>query len=185
MLNLLVGLGNPGQEYIGTRHNIGFEVIEQLSRKYGVNSFTNKFHSLYTKTSDDLVLLKPVTYVNNSGVAVIEAAKFFKIPPAQIFVFHDDLDLETGQIKVKIGGGHGGHNGLRSIDQYIGTDYWRVRIGISKPEYKSSVSNYVLKKFTKEQNEIINVAVEKIVKNIHILMKDGKDKFLLAVYNTN
>ncbi|AEI89295.1 MAG: aminoacyl-tRNA hydrolase [Candidatus Midichloria mitochondrii] len=185
MLNLLVGLGNPGQEYVGTRHNIGFEVIDRLSRKYGVNSFTNKFHSLYTRTSDDLVLLKPVTYVNNSGAAVIEAAKFFKIPPAQIFVFHDDLDLKTGKVKVKIGGGHGGHNGLRSIDQYIGTDYWRVRIGISKPEYKSSVSDYVLKKFTKEQNEIINVAVEKIVKNIHILMKDGKDKFLLAVYNTN
>ncbi|WHQ46558.1 MAG: aminoacyl-tRNA hydrolase [Candidatus Midichloria sp.] len=185
MLNLLVGLGNPGQEYIGTRHNVGFKVIDRLSGRYNIDSLTNKFHGLYAKTYDDLILFKPTTYVNNSGVAVIEAARFFKIPPERIFVFHDDLDLETGKIKIKIGSGNGGHNGLKSIDQYIGLNYWRVRVGISKPEYKSSVSDYVLKKFTKEQNEIINAMVEKIVKNIHTLIKDGKDKFLLAVHSIN
>jgi len=181
MLNLLVGLGNPGQEYVGTRHNVGFEVINRLSANYNMNTFSNKFHGLYSKiSSNNFVLLKPLTYMNASGASVVEASKFFKILPERIFVFHDDLDLEIGKLKIKIGGGNGGHNGLRSIDQYIGSNYWRIRIGISRPEHSGDIANYVLKKFTKEQNEIIDMMIEKIIKNINVLLVEGKDKFFLA-----
>ena len=185
MISLLVGLGNPGKEYENTRHNIGFEIIELIADHFEHTNFNNKFHGMYAKLSNELMLFKPMTYMNNSGVAVSEITKFFKIPQTNIIVFHDDLDLEIGKIKIKLGGSNGGHNGLKSIDQYIGDNYWRVRVGISKPQHKDQVSDYVLKKFSKEQQETINLVAKKIVKNIDILLRDGKDKFLLAFHNSN
>ena len=185
MINLLVGLGNPGKGYENTKHNIGFEVIDQLIRYFNSSSFNNRFYGLYTKISNKLLLFKPMTYINNSGTGVAEIAKFFRIIPSNIIVFHDDLDLKVGKIKVKLGGGNGGHNGLKSIDQYLGQGYWRVRIGISKPQYKEQISDYVLKKFSNEQQEVIDLVVKKIVKNIDTLLHDNKDRFLLAFYNDN
>lgn len=185
MFKLLVGLGNLGKEYENTRHNVGFEIIDLLACHFNIISFNSKFHGSYVKVSNKLILFKPMNYMNNSGIGVAEIAKFFKIASSDVIVFHDDLDLEVGKIKVKLGGGNGGHNGLKSIDQCLGRDYWRIRIGISKPQHKEQINDYVLKKFFDEQQEIINLVMRKIVKNIDILLSDGKDKFLLAFHNSN
>ncbi len=156
---LLVGLGNPGKSFCNNRHNIGFKVIENLKIFYNTPKFTKKFNSEYVKLVIDknvLFLQKPVTYMNNSGIAVKEIKEFYNIDIKNIFVIHDEIDLDCGQIKVKNGGGHNGHNGLKSIDHSIGKGYNRVRIGVSRPSrlfeknVNENISGWVLSDFTSD-----------------------------------
>jgi PTH1 family peptidyl-tRNA hydrolase len=129
--HLIVGLGNPGNEYAGTRHNIGFMAVDAIATREGLPTFKSKFKGMIT--GKDYLLLKPQTFMNLSGESVGEAMRFHKLAPAQTVVFHDDLDLPPGEVRIKQGGGTGGHNGLKSIDAHIGPDYWRVRLGIGHP----------------------------------------------------
>ena len=173
---LIVGLGNPGKSYSNNRHNIGFKVLEKLEDTYNIPKFTKKFKSNFSKfvfNEKLLLLLKPLTYMNNSGVAVKEIKNFYNIDIKNIYVIHDEIDLNLGQVKIKNGGGHNGHNGLKSIDQSIGIGYNRVRIGVSRPSkiYKNqideNISKWVLSDFSIEDKaNWLDDTMEKIVKNI-------------------
>ncbi|MCX8086295.1 MAG: aminoacyl-tRNA hydrolase [Rhodocyclaceae bacterium] len=165
-LRLIVGLGNPGPEYSETRHNAGFWFCERLARTLGLSfSREARFHGLVAKgrlTSADLWLLMPQTYMNRSGQAVQALAHFYRIQPAEILVVHDELDLPPGLMRLKFGGGLGGHNGLKDITSHLGTqDYWRLRIGIGHPGDRNEVVNYVLKPPRKEEAEAIDAALER------------------------
>lgn len=153
---LVVGLGNPGQQYLLNRHNIGFMAIDVLNAQINsTQNFKSQFKAQYFETkinSQKIYCIKPQTFMNLSGQSVLPFSQFYKIPPEQIIVIHDDLDLDLGTIKIKQGGGHGGHNGLKSIDASIGQNYWRIRVGIGHPGNKNLVSSYVLSNFT--TNEI-------------------------------
>ena len=148
---LIVGLGNIGEKYQLTRHNIGFMVIDEITKNLSTSSIQkSNFHSTLEKSAYDLYS-KPTTYMNNSGMAVQAIKEYYKLEMEDIIVIHDDIDLPFGAVKFKIGGGHGGHNGLRSIDAHIGKEYIRVRIGVGKPQDKADVANYVLNNFSKEE----------------------------------
>jgi len=167
----LVGLGNPGGKYAGNRHNIGFMAIDEIAREYGFSPARDKFQSRALEgiiPTDNgpkkVLLLKPQTFMNESGRAVQAAAKFYKIPLSQIVVFHDELDLAPGKFRLKTGGGIAGHNGLRSIRQYMGADFHRARMGIGHPGHKDKVHSYVLSDFAKAENawvEDLNRAIAK------------------------
>ena len=174
-LFLIVGLGNPGAEYDFTRHNIGFLTVDALAEKYHAGVWKKKFKSLMTTSNDPaLLFLKPQTYMNLSGEAVGEAAHFHKIAPANVIVFHDDLDLLPGQVKIKQGGGAGGHNGLKSIDAHIGKDYWRVRLGIGHPGVKGdAVTNYVLGAFSKADKTWLEPLLDTLTSDFQVML-DGK-----------
>lgn len=157
---LIVGLGNPGRQYEGNRHNVGFMAVDALARKWKFTGPQNKFNAEVFSGSvngQKIILLKPQTYMNESGRSVQPAAAFYKIPLDQVLVIHDELDLLPGQIRIKKGGGAGGHNGLRSIDQICGSpDYHRLRFGIGHPGRKEMVHSYVLSDFTADELTIID-----------------------------
>ncbi|MFT6775770.1 MAG: PTH1 family peptidyl-tRNA hydrolase [Paracoccaceae bacterium] len=151
-MQLWVGLGNPGAQYAGNRHNIGFMALDRLADAFGVAPWRARFRGEMAEArigTEKVLLLKPMTFMNLSGDSVAEALRFFKLEPADLTVFHDELDLAPGRIKVKQGGGHAGHNGLRSIHGHLGAEYRRVRLGIGHPGDKRLVSNYVLHDFAK------------------------------------
>ena len=152
---VFVGLGNPGTEYAFQRHNAGFMAVDRIADQHGFSPWKKKNLSLMSEGrigTEKVILLKPQSFMNKSGLPVAECIKFYKVEPASIFVFHDELDLGIGRIKVKIGGGHGGHNGLRDIDRHLGQNYWRVRIGIGRPPVAAmDVRNWVLTDFSKEE----------------------------------
>ncbi|MCC2647039.1 MAG: pth [Rickettsiaceae bacterium] len=180
---LIVGLGNPGNDYQYTRHNIGFMAVDSIASHYNFPSFStnSKFSAEITQATINglkVYLAKPTTYMNLSGQAVQKIKSFYKIETSHIIVIHDDIDLEFGKIKVKIGGGHGGHNGLRSIDSHLGKDYFRMRLGVGRPQHKDDVANYVLNNFSKaEMPEVISLN-ERIAANLPLLFTDSPDKFL-------
>lgn len=181
---LLVGLGNPGNGYAMNRHNIGFMVIDALS---GPAMFKSKYKSHFAEAQlggQRTLLLKPQTYMNLSGEAVREVATFFKIDPERIAVFHDELDLLPGQLRIKKGGGHGGHNGLKSIDAHLGTkDYWRLRLGIGHPGHKDEVSPYVLSDFSKaDQNGWLPDFIGSVSKELPSFLK-GDDALMMTRVN--
>lgn len=159
---LIVGLGNPGKFYSNNRHNIGYKIVDNIKNKYGFPIFTKKFKGEFSKLSFEkktIFLLKPITYMNESGIAIKQIKNFYNININNIYVIHDEIDLDQGSVKVKNGGGHNGHNGLKSVDLHIGKDYNRVRVGVSRPSkmYKENiyenVSNWVLSDFTSEEKE--------------------------------
>lgn len=175
-MQLIVGLGNPGSEYAVTRHNIGFMVIDALAERYSCGAWKKKFKGLVTAhaSAPPFFLLKPQTYMNLSGEAVAEAMRFYQLAPEDVIVFHDDLDLLPGQVKIKQGGGTGGHNGLKSIDAHIGQNYWRVRLGIGHPGMKGDVvSNYVLNAFTKNDKAWIEDLLDITTREFGVML-DGK-----------
>jgi peptidyl-tRNA hydrolase, PTH1 family len=170
---LIAGLGNPGDKYTLTRHNIGFLIIDEIIRNQNVSTINNKnFQSLTFKYNSN-IYAKPQTFMNNSGVAIKNIADYYDIPNENIIIIHDDLDLQFGAIKFKKGGGHGGHNGLRSIDSHIGQDYIRVRVGIGKPKQKEDIVHYVLSNFSKEQLEHMNNEFSHIIKAIETLQQSS------------
>jgi len=159
-MKLIVGLGNPGPTYHYNRHNIGFLVIDNLVKELNANTISNKkfFGELFK--SKDILLLKPTTFMNLSGKSVAAVASFYKIEPKDILVIHDDIDLPFGAIKIKRGGGHGGHNGLKSIDSLISKEYNRLRIGVGKPPIKAQVASYVLSDFNKSEQELLDKLIK-------------------------
>lgn len=181
-MHLLVGLGNIGSEYEMTRHNFGFLLLDQIIEDYGFTAQSKKFRSevFSGKIGDKkIIALKPHTFMNRSGLAVAEAASFYKIELKNILVLHDDLDLALGKVKVKIGGGHAGHNGLKSLDEMIGKDYMRLRLGIGRPEHKEyTTADYVLGKFSSEEMEVVKKINLKISDLIEELLDERTDKFL-------
>jgi PTH1 family peptidyl-tRNA hydrolase len=154
-MHLLVGLGNPGTQYELTRHNVGFLFLDELADAAGGQFSQTKFNSLVCRISwkgHDLLLLKPQTFMNLSGASVLEAVQFFKLTPAQVTVVFDDLDQAAGAVRMRVGGGHGGHNGIRDILARWGQDgFFRLKVGIGKPEHKSATANYVLGRLSTEE----------------------------------
>jgi len=178
---LIVGLGNPGTEYEQTRHNIGFMVIDELIKKFNASNLSSssflgecyKFQNTNVSLENHY-LLKPMTYMNLSGNSVIKVKNFYKIQ--KVVVIHDDLDLEFGALRFKEGGGHGGHNGLKSIDENISREYIRIRMGIGKPKYKSEVSSYVLSNFSIEQEKHLNDWINKACEALLFLLEHPLEK---------
>jgi len=184
-MRLLVGLGNPGTEHVRNRHNIGFMVVQAIARHYGIAPWRRRFQGVAAEGpigSDRTLLLLPGTYMNESGRAVGEAAHFFKLGLSDIVVFHDELDLPPGKLRVKIGGGSAGHNGLRSITAHIGNDYRRVRIGIGHPGEKDLVYPYVLSDFAKSERDWVTALCDVIADNAGLLVKDEDASFQNKVH---
>ena len=172
---LICALGNPGKKYSRTRHNIGFKLADKIIKYFNFSLIKNdKTKMIYLGNINNykILILKPLTFMNLSGKAVIETINFYKIKKDKVFVIHDDLDLKLAKIRIKKGGGNGGHNGLSSIDEYVGKEYNRVRIGIDRPINKNQVSDYVLNDFTSSEEKILDKKLEKITKNISLLFID-------------
>lgn len=175
---LIVGLGNPGKEYECTRHNIGFIATDELAKQYNTSfSVKKKFSCEIANYEQKLVFIKPTTYMNLSGKSVVSVKSYYNININNIFVVHDDIDLEVGRIKFKTGGGNGGHNGLKSIDQAIGNNYNRIRIGVGRPKNNQDVADYVLNDFSKVEYEITKQAIAKITDNFHLLLESKLEEF--------
>ncbi len=174
---LLVGLGNPGERYVGNRHNIGFMALQAIAKRHGIGPWRRRFQGVACEGPIGGVralLLLPGTYMNESGRAVAEAAHFYKLAPAEITVFHDEIDLPPGKVRVKVGGGIAGHNGLRSISEHIGNDYRRVRIGVGHPGNKDLVYAYVLNDFAKSERPWVDTLVGILADNVELLVR-GED----------
>ena len=184
-MRLIVGLGNPGARYARNRHNIGYRTAEAIARRYGFPPFRSRFKGEVAEAviaGARRLLLMPETFMNASGESVLAAMSFYKIPPGEIVVIHDELDLRPGKVRVKRGGGSAGHNGLRSIDQMIGADYWRVRLGIGHPGIKELVHPYVLQNFTPEEEKLIVAPLLDAVAETFPLLLDGApDAFMSEV----
>jgi PTH1 family peptidyl-tRNA hydrolase len=183
---LFAGLGNPGQNYAMNRHNIGFMAVDLLAERYGFPAWQKKSTALQSAGrigTDKIILVKPQSYMNKSGLPVAEVARFHKIPPDNIFVFHDELDLAAGRLRVKQGGGHGGHNGLRDIDRHLGQNYWRVRIGIGRPRHEAmDVKAWVLADFDRdEQSGWVPDLLDAITDEINRLCQDDDTGFMSRV----
>ena len=184
-MRLLVGLGNPGPRYARNRHNIGFMAVDAIARRYGCRAYRSRFKGELAEVSIGgarVLLFKPQTFMNASGEAVGEAARFFKILPCDIAVIHDDIDLRPGKLRVKRGGGNAGHNGLRSIDAFLGADYWRVRIGVGHPGVKELVQPYVLQNFCHEElTGWVGPLLDAVAETIELLLSDTPDAFMSEV----
>ena len=170
---LIVGLGNPGPEYKNTRHNIGFMVVNELIRRQNAQKLSSSSFNGELFKFKNHFLLKPLTFMNLSGNSIVAVKKFYKID--EVVVIHDDLDLPFGTLRFKHGGGHGGHNGLRSTDERISKEYARVRMGIGKPEHKGEVASYVLSNFSKEEESCLEEWIEKSCVAIEFLLENSLD----------
>jgi PTH1 family peptidyl-tRNA hydrolase len=187
-MKLFVGLGNPGENYSKNRHNIGFMAIDAIVNRHGEPSWKKKFQGLATEVTlnrEKLIFLKPSTFMNLSGQSVSEASRFYKLPSSEICVFHDELDLPFMKIKTKIGGGHAGHNGLRSIQQHLGPDYFRVRMGVGHPGDKAKVASYVLNNFPKNNEADLKTLLDAVADGFPHLLEANKEKFLNTVNRGN
>lgn len=183
-MKLFVGLGNPGSEYARNRHNVGFMAVEAIARAHGFGPWKRKFHGLAADGElggEKVLLLKPETYMNESGRSVGEAARFLKIPLADIVVFYDEIDLAPGKLKVKTGGGNAGHNGLRSLSAHLGNDYVRVRIGVGHPGVKELVARWVLSDFAKADQDWLEPMLEAIATAAPRLVANDQSRFLTDV----
>jgi PTH1 family peptidyl-tRNA hydrolase len=174
---LFVGLGNPGAKYVGNRHNFGFMAVETIAKRHGLAPWRRRFQGVATEGpigGARVLLLLPGTYMNESGRAVAEAVRFYKLPLTDVVVFYDELDLPPGKLRVKLGGGNAGHNGLRSITAHIGNDYRRVRLGIGHPGQKELVLSYVLSDFAKSERPMLETLCDTVADNAPLLVK-GED----------
>jgi peptidyl-tRNA hydrolase, PTH1 family len=187
MIRLLVGLGNPGPEYEQTRHNAGFWWIDEVARKLKASLAPDRnYHGLVARVNrpdGPLWLLEPMTFMNLSGKSVAALARFYKIAPHEILVAHDELDLMPGQVKLKLGGGHAGHNGLKDIHAQLGSpDYWRLRLGIGHPGVKAEVVNYVLRKPSPEHREGIEKAIEQSLSAMDLVLDGEMERAMMKVH---
>jgi PTH1 family peptidyl-tRNA hydrolase len=180
-MRLIVGLGNPGPRYADNRHNIGFMAVDEIVRRYSFGPIKTKFHGAIaegTVGTERVICLCPTTFMNESGRAVQAAMQFYKLSPEDITVIHDEIDLPLGKVKVKRGGGAGGHNGLRSIDAHIGPDYWRIRLGVGHPGIKEMVKNFVLMDFGKEERKLVDEINRVCAENLPLLFSADENKFM-------
>lgn len=183
-MKLLVGLGNPGAKYAGHRHNVGFMAMDAIAEAHGFGPWRQKFQGVLSEGrfgSDKVLLLKPETFMNLSGQSVGEAMRFFKLSPDDVIVFHDEIDLAPGKCRAKLGGGHAGHNGLRSIHQVIGEAYHRIRIGVGHPGQKDRVPGYVLHDFSKADEAWLGPLLDGVAKGAPWLAKGDAGRFMNAV----
>lgn len=183
-MRLLVGLGNPGSRHERNRHNIGFMAVDAIVRRHSFPPWRDRFKGEITEgtiADQKVLVLKPMTYMNASGEAVLAAASFYKIRPQEIAVLHDELDLAPGKIRVKRGGGTAGHNGLRSIDSCLGSDFWRVRLGIGHPGVKELVHPYVLQNFTAEEAKWVAPLCDAVAEAAPLLVADDANGFMNKV----
>ena len=183
---LFVGLGNPTPNSENNRHNIGFKIIDSINKKFSLSKQKPKFKGLLTTgniNKKKVYAIKPLTFMNNSGICIRELIEYFKIDAENVIVFHDDLDIDFGKIKAKFGGSSAGHNGIESIDKFIGKDYSRVRIGIGKPNSKTTTSDYVLKDFDEDETLKLEKITENITDCLAILLDKKLDLFSSTVNN--
>ena len=183
---LLVGLGNPTPDSNDNRHNVGFKIIDAINTKFGLSKQKPKFKGLLTTgniSNKKVYAIKPLTFMNNSGICIRELIEYFKIDPENVIVFHDDLDVDFRKVKAKFGGSSAGHNGIESIDKFIGKDYARVRVGIGKPEKKIEVSDFVLTNFSEEEKEELGKVIQNIIESMPILIDKKLDLFSSNVNN--
>ena len=183
---LFVGLGNPTLDSLNNRHNIGFKIIDAINQNFGLSKQKPKFKGLLTTgniSNKKVYAIKPLTFMNSSGICIRELIEYFKIDAEDVIVFHDDVDIDFGNIKAKFGGSSAGHNGVASIDKFIGKDYSRVRIGIGKPDPKISVSDYVLNNFNEDEKKQLEKITKNIVDSIYILIDKKLDLFSSTVNN--
>jgi PTH1 family peptidyl-tRNA hydrolase len=186
-MRLFVGLGNPGAKYAGNRHNIGFMAVDEIARRHGFAPWRRRFQGETaegTLERERVVLLRPLTFMNDSGRAVQEAANFFKLTPAEIAVFHDEIELPPAKLRVKIGGGIAGHNGLRSISAHVGNDYRRVRFGIGHPGIKELVHGHVLSDFAKSERPWVEALIDAVADNAALIALDRDSAFQNKVHLT-
>jgi PTH1 family peptidyl-tRNA hydrolase len=184
-MRLFVGLGNPGARYAGNRHNVGFMVVDAIARRHRIGPWRRKFQGVACEgplAGERLLLLLPGTFMNESGRAVAEAMHFYKLELGHLIVFHDELDLPPGKVRVKTGGGIAGHNGLRSISEHVGNDYCRVRIGIGHPGVKDLVYPYVLSDFAKNERGWVDALSEIIADNAELLLRGEEASFQNKVH---
>ena len=183
---LLVGLGNPTPNSQDNRHNVGFKIIDAINQKFSLSKQKPKFKGLLTTgdiSNKKVYAIKPLTFMNNSGICIRELIEYFKINIEDVIIFHDDLDIDFGKIKAKFGGSSAGHNGIASIDKFIGKEYSRVRIGIGKPEKKAQVSDFVLNNFNEEEKIQLEKIILNITDSIPILIDKKLDLFSSTVNN--
>lgn len=183
-MKLFVGLGNAGRDYAKHRHNVGFMAIDKIADHHNFGSWKDRFQGEVSDgrlEGERILLLKPQTYMNESGRSVASAARYLKIAPEDVIVFYDEIDLAAGKLKVKVGGGNAGHNGLRSITQHFGNDYQRIRIGVGHPGNKEQVANYVLSNFAKTDLVWLEPMLEEIAKAAPLLANDQSDRFMSNV----
>ncbi|HTJ56385.1 MAG TPA: aminoacyl-tRNA hydrolase [Devosiaceae bacterium] len=180
-MHLFVGLGNPGDKYARNRHNIGFMAVDAIASRYNFPAFRQKFSGLVAEGTIDgerVLLLKPQTFMNSSGDSVVAATNFYKLGPADVTVFYDEIDLIPGKVRIKRGGGSGGHNGIRSIDPQIGADYRRVRLGVGHPGHKDAVMPHVLGDFSKADQAWLVPALDAVADNAGLLLKGDDNTFM-------
>ena len=183
---LFVGLGNPAPDSENNRHNIGFKIIDAINQKFGLSKQKPKFKGLLTTGNikgKKVYAIKPLTFMNNSGICIRELIEYFKIEAENVIVFHDDLDIDFGKIKAKFGGSSAGHNGIESIDKFIGKDYSRIRIGIGKPKKNSDVVDHVLKDFDEEEIIDLKKMTTNITESLSILLDKKLDLFSSTINN--
>jgi PTH1 family peptidyl-tRNA hydrolase len=183
-MRLLVGLGNPGPRYAGNRHNIGFMAVDAIVRRHSFSAIRERFHGLTAEGTIDgekVLALAPQTFMNDSGRAVQAALQFFKLQPSDVIVIYDEIDLPLGKVRVKRGGGAGGHNGIRSIDAHIGTDTWRVRLGVDHPGRKELVKSYVLMDFFKEEHAQVQAMLDAVTDAIPLMIAGDDGRFMNKV----
>lgn len=183
-MKLLVGLGNPGARYAMNRHNIGFLALDRIAEDHGIAPWRSRFQGLTAEGrvgAQKVVLLKPQTFMNLSGQSVGEAMRYLKLDPADVIVLHDELDLPPGKLRLKQGGGHAGHNGLRSIHQHVGAEYNRLRLGIGHPGHKDRVAAYVLSDFAKAETEMLEDVLRGISRGTEALLAGDGPRFMNAV----
>lgn len=183
-MKLIVGLGNPGDEHSRNRHNVGFMAVDRIGHVHGFPAWRKRFHGLVAEgeiSGEKCLLLKPQTYMNESGRSVGEAVRFLKIPIGDVIVIYDEIDLTPGRIKAKTGGGNAGHNGLRSISAHLENEYQRIRIGVGHPGSKAAVAHYVLNDFVKSEREWVTAMLDAIADAAPYLVKGEQSRFLTKV----
>jgi len=185
---LLVGLGNPNPNNSSNRHNVGFLVIDAINQKFKLSKQKPKFKGLLTTGNIEerkVFAIKPLTFMNSSGVCIKELVEYYKIEVKDVFVFHDDMDIDLGKVKVKFGGSNAGHNGIESIDKNIGKNYSRVRIGIGRPKNNSTGAEHVLDNFSSDEKQSVDEVTNNIIKSLSILMKKDLNLFSSKVNHKN
>ncbi|KJS44122.1 MAG: peptidyl-tRNA hydrolase [Rhodospirillaceae bacterium BRH_c57] len=181
---LVVGLGNPGDQYAGNRHNIGFMAVDEIVRRHSFAAWRAKYQGLLTEGDiggERVLMLKPMTFMNNSGRSVGECARFYKIPPENVIILHDELELPPGKLRLKQGGGHAGHNGLRDIDAHFDNNTLRVRLGIGRPHDKALVHNWVLSNFAKADQDWLDTFLDAVARNFRLIVKGDHAGFMNRV----
>jgi len=186
-LRVIVGLGNPGPEHLTTRHNAGFWFVDLLARRHGGEFRDYRKYSgetaRITVSQQDLILLKPTTYMNRSGLSIRQLSDFFKVAADDILVAHDELDLPVGSVRLKHGGGHGGHNGLRDTIAHIGDSFWRLRLGVGHPGNKAEVIDYVLSRAPRAEEDLILEAVNTAADTLPLLLEQGAERAMTKLHS--